>query len=286
MEKKLKRKFSKSFKYLKKRIYQFFIPYSKQKNILFIVGCQRSGTTLLIRIFENDLNTNVYNEFSKLSGKYSTSKLRLNPLHIVEKTIKKDRAPFTILKPLVESQNTLKLLNHFKNGKALWVYRHYKDVAASDLKQFGLKNGIRNLRIINNNTDNWRSENVSDEERQIILRYFSKDMNPYDAAVLFWFLRNNLFFRLGLDINQRVLLCKYQYLVKFPGRVIRDIYKKSEQNFPGDKIYKEIHTGSIKKGKNIPLSPEIEKLAQDLLNRLDKVFNEKNPSFIEELTPS
>jgi hypothetical protein len=265
---------------LKKRLYQFFIPYSKQKNILFIVGCQRSGTTLLIRIFENDLNTNVYNEFSKLSGKYSTGKLRLNPLHIVEKDIKKDRAPFTILKPLVESQNTLELLNHFKNGKALWVYRNYKDVAASDLKQFGLKNGIRNLRpIVNNNKDNWRSEKVSVEERKIILRYFSEDMNPYDAAVLFWYLRNNLFFRLGLDKNPRILLCKYQYLVKFPGRVIRDIYQKSKQKFPREKIYKEIHTNSIKKGKKIPISPEIEKLAQGLQNRLDIVFYDKNPSF-------
>ena len=36
-------------------------------------------------------------------------KIRLNPYDLVEKELKKDKAPFTILKPLVESQNTLKL---------------------------------------------------------------------------------------------------------------------------------------------------------------------------------
>ena len=257
-----------------KEILQLLKPYTKQKKILFIVGCQRSGTSLMLRIFENDLSTKIYNEFSNLSS-IDEHKLRLNPLHLVRKDIQKVRVPFIVLKPLVESQNILKLLEYFDGSKALWMYRDYKDVASSNLNRFGIANGLNDLRpIVENIKENWRSENVSEDVRKIILSHFSEDMNPYDAAVLFWYARNSLYFELGLDQHSDVLICQYENLVKSPDCVVKNIYRNINRKYTSTKNNK-VHSKSVNKGHDIKLSPEIDQLAEGLLDKLNKTYQTK-----------
>ncbi len=139
--------------------------YVGHRKTLSIVGCQRSGTSVMQRVFERDLNVKIYGERSRLS---SIEGIRLNPLNTVVEEIQKDKAQFIVLKPLVESQNVLTLLDTFPNSKALWLFRDYKDVANSNLKTFGIKNGIHDIRpIVENQPDNWRSERVSDDVRRV-----------------------------------------------------------------------------------------------------------------------
>jgi Sulfotransferase domain len=273
----LSRKVSRGLNILKKKFLQLFKPNSKQKKILFIVGCQRSGTNLMLQIFDNDLNTKTFGEFSKLSN-IDEKKIRLNPLHLVKNEFQKVRVPFIILKPLVESQNTLKLLDYFADSKALWMYRDYKDVVSSNLHAFGIQNGLNNLRaIVENDSDNWRSENVSTDVRNVILTHFSEDMNPHDAAVLFWYARNSIYFELGLDKNPDVLLCKYEDLVLYPEKIVKSIYGTLNQNYPGADILKKISSKSLKKGQDVKLSSEIEQLAKRLLDKLNKTYQLKKP---------
>jgi hypothetical protein len=228
------------------------------------------------RVFEKDINAKIYDETSKLS---SIEGIRLNPLSTVKGEIQKDKAQFVVLKPLVESQNILKLLDYFEGSKALWLFRDYKDVAASNLKLFGMQNGINNLRpIVENQPHNWRSEGVSETTREIILQYFAEEMNPYDAAVLFWLARNRLFFELGLEMNPRVLMCKYEHLTVEPSEVFKNIYQGIGQRFPGESITAEIHSSSLKKGKGIKISPAIDELAKEMLKRLDQAYASKQPS--------
>jgi hypothetical protein len=256
-----------------KNIYQFtkIRKISDQKTILFIFGCQRSGTTLLTEIFERDFdNTKVYEEFSRLSSADKKHHIRLNALHLVKAQIDKDRPALVILKPLVESQNAVKLLDYFKNSKALWVYRHYGDVTLSNLEKWGLKNGINNLRpIVDGQSQNWRSENVSDYTKQIVRTHFSEDMNPYDAAALFWYARNSLFFQMNLDANKNVMICKYDNLINNPLKTMRTIYAFAGHVYPLAKIPLNIYSESIGRGKNIKLSPDIEILCDEMLNKLD-----------------
>ena len=99
--------------YVYKTIYQnVILQHNNSKIILFIVGCQRSGTSLMTRIFFRDVRAKVYRESSILSSK-DPFRLRLNPLPLVEKRISRDKAPLIILKPLVESQNIIKLAGLF-----------------------------------------------------------------------------------------------------------------------------------------------------------------------------
>ena len=259
--------------YIYKRLYQrLFLPKSPPPKILFIMGCQRSGTSLLTRIFVRDLFSVVYRESSKLSSD-DELKLRLNKLPVVQKEIERHHAKLIVAKPLVESQNAAHILQYFPSGYSLWAYRHYKDVAASSLKAFGDDVGVRDIRpFLNNDQTNWRSQNSSEETRAIIQKHYSKDMNAHDAAALFWFARNQLFFEQDLHEHPRVAMLRYEDFVVDPPKAIAQIYQFLNFEFPGKHILKEVHAKSVKKGNNIQLSTEIETLCQNLYERLEAVY--------------
>ena len=102
--------------------------------VLMIVGCQRSGTTLMARLFDADRDCRVFEEFSSLSS-VGKDGIRLNPLPDVAAVLSRVPAPLVVMKPLVETQRVRTLLNYFPNAKALFMYRRYADVANSDLQQ-------------------------------------------------------------------------------------------------------------------------------------------------------
>lgn len=263
----------------KKRIYQFFdeTPIGDKKTILFIIGCQRSGTTLLTDIFEKDFQTTVYGEYSRVSGRQFSRQIRLKPLDQVKRIIDSEKVPLVVLKPLVETQSATKLLNYFEGSRAVWMYRNCKDVVSSNLKHWGMNNGINNLRaIVRNEPDNWRAENVSEDTKDIVLKHFSENMNPYDAAALFWLARNRLFFELKLDRHPAVKMCKYEDLVTRPESVMRGIYSFLGCPYPAEPITDEVHGESQKKGQDVQLSPEIEQMCKAMLEGLDRVYRSKS----------
>jgi hypothetical protein len=263
---------------LKKEIYQrCIIQKSPEKKILFIIGCQRSGTTLMQSLFENDINSKVYGERSKLSSNDLENHLRLNSLDSIKKEINGDSAPLIVIRPLVETQNILKLLDYFQNSKAVFMYRYYKDVANSNIKYFGLQNGVNDLRpIVQNILGNWRSENIPEDVRKIVRKHFSEEMNPYDAAALFWFVRNSLFFSLRLAEHPDVILCRYEDLIQVPAEIIGSLYRFIDRTFQGQKTVEEVHSLALGKGRDLKLSSEIEDICNELLNKLDSVHKESH----------
>jgi hypothetical protein len=253
------------------------------KTILFIFGCQRSGTTLLQRgILTRDLNTCIYQESSKISLEDDMQRLRLKPLNRVKKIIEQDCAPFIVLKPLVESQHSQRLLAYFEGSRALWMYRHYKDSVLSLSKHFGYLRLLNMLRaLVRNEKAEWISEHVPGHIRNIAAKYFAEDMLPYDAAALFWFVRNSLFFELNLDRHPAVKLCRYEDLIRSPLETVQGIYEFADQEFPGKHILTEVRSTSLGKGKSIRLSPETDCLCRELQARLDGQAKKSKSDFFE-----
>lgn len=269
--------------YTLKLIYHnLFFQKSDGQGILFILGCQRSGTSLMNRIFTRDLRISVYREASKLSSPHDPKGLRLKPCDQLKECFEQDKAPYIVLKPLVESQNALNLLNYFPNSKVLWMYRSYKDVVLSGSKRFESGVGLRDLRYIaKNDVANWRSEGVSEYVLSTILKYYSEDMSLFDAGALFWFARNQLFFEQNLDQNPNVWMCPYEELVQSPQSMISQIYDFMGIDHSGDNHFtQEVNVKSIGKGKDINFSPEIEQLCEDLFEKLNKNFykQQKHPA--------
>jgi len=224
-------------------------------------------------VFMHDMHTKLFGEFSELSSNDRRFGIRLNSLELVEKEFSKVKASFIVTKPLVESQNILQLLDYFPNSKAVWMFRNYRGVALSNTKHFGIHNGIADLEpIVNHEPNNWRSEKVSRHVQEIISKYFSEEMNPHDAAVLFWFARNSLYFDLELYKDPRVLLCSYEHFVLEPEKNVQKVYRHIGRVYPKKNITTAVHSNSRKNGRDIELTPEIEDLAQDLQDKLEAAY--------------
>ncbi|MEO1017917.1 MAG: sulfotransferase [Pseudomonadota bacterium] len=251
-----------------------------QRGLLFILGCQRSGTSLMVQIFARDWNTRVFGErFNRLTSDDREWGIRLNDLPKVRSTLEVIRSPFLVAKPLVESQQARRLLRYFPNARVVWLYRDYRDVAASNLQRWGMENGVATLRpLISGETGNWRSEHVDPRSRSLITEHFREDMSPYDAAALFWFMRNRQFMRNRLYLNDmanRVMLLPYERLAREPLEVMSSLYAMMDMPFPGAHVIRDVHVKSLGKGNKIPLSPAVEQHCQQLLERLDTMANHK-----------
>jgi len=240
--------------------------------VVFIMGIQRAGTSLMYWVFERDMGVKVYRETSELTSSDALEHVRLNPLPAVKARLARDKAEMVVLKPLVESQRVHELLAAFPGARVVWQYRHYQDVASSNLKAFGMDNGIKDLRpFVNDDPDNWRSQHSTAETRDIIRRHFREDMNPHDAAALFWWARCRLYFDLNLPGDPNVLLCRYEDLATDPAATMRHIYAFLGRPYPGDHIVRDVHPQSVGKGRVSRLSPEVDALCAELLARLDQL---------------
>jgi hypothetical protein len=240
--------------------------------LLMIVGCQRSGTTLMSLLFDADRDCRVFGEFSALScvGKDG---IRLNPLPDVAAVLSRVPAPLVVMKPLVETQRVSTLLSYFPNAKALFMYRRYADVASSDLRKFGPRNAIDNIRpIATGDTHNWRSAGATPAVRAQVARFFSESMNPNDAAALFWFARNQLYYDLQLAAHDEVMLCRYENLTTEPSAIMRRIYGFVGVTCPDLSHTSQVHSSSVSKGKRLELLPEVRALCEQLQARLDAQY--------------
>jgi len=240
--------------------------------VVFIMGIQRAGTSLMYWVFERDMGVKVYRETSELTSGDALEHVRLNPLPVVKARLARDKAEMIVLKPLVESQRVHEMLAAFPSARVLWQYRHYQDVASSNLKAFGMDNGIKDLRpFVHDDPDNWRSQHSTAATRDTIRRFFREDMNPHDAAALFWWARSRLYFDLNLQGDPNVLLCRYEDLATDPAATMRHIYAFLGRPYPGDHIVRDVHPQSVGKGRVSRLSPEVDALCAELLARLDQL---------------
>lgn len=239
--------------------------------VAFVFGCQRLGTSMLIDIFDYDMRSRVFREKDSVFDA-----MRLKPLPSVMSDFQKCATQFVVAKPLLDSQRALEVLEYFPESTALWIYRHYRAVAHSNIRRFGVSNGMRDLRpLLEGNTVNWRSEGVSPRVRERVAALCADDPTPYDAAALFWYVRNCLFFDQSLHEHSRTVLCKYENIVNAPENELRRLYCSLGIRLPGRMVVREVHRGAMKKGMDIELSPEVEVICEELWRRLEEDTRER-----------
>lgn len=254
-------RWSRTFKlFLQKILYQKF---DLGKPIILIMGCQRSGTTLISGIFDKFLDVRVFGEFSPLSSDCEF-KIRLNKLANVKSQLCKVNANAVVLKPLVESHRAVELLNELENGHIIWAYRHYVDVAMSDIKQFTKTGGHGNLLpIIEGQTQNWRAQGLPQTTIDKVKSLYSKDLSPIECACLFWYVRNSLYFSQNLHENPNVYLWKYEELIVDPEKKFTMLEKALNLNFKNINYSKHFSSDSIGKKFTESVNPEILDLCEE-----------------------
>ena len=256
-------------KYIKPFYQQIRYATNSSSRIVAILGCQRSGTTLLSRVLDSFTYTRTFGEFSSLSSECPNN-IRLNALSDVKVTLGKVKAPLIVMKPLVESQNAISLLDTLENITAVWLYRNYLDVALSDLKKFPNTSGRGNLQpILDRDENNWRSQNVPKELVETVKAVYSDSLTELDCACLFWFVRNSLFFYQGLEKREDVVLWKYENLMFEPEKHFSQLSDKLKVNLLDYDFSKTFSKSSIKKESGTKLNVEVERLCQTLMTKLD-----------------
>jgi Sulfotransferase family len=188
---------------------------------VLLVGLQRSGTNMVVRGFERAPEFEVFNE----NHHAAFDRFRLRPDPVIRRLVEQSRHPYVLLKPLCDSHRTAELLDDLGTrlpARALWVYRSVDGRARSAVAKFGDAN-LRALRELaaGGARDRWEAQRLSPESLALIASFDWAAMRPLEAAALFWYVRNRLYFELGLADRADVLLVSYDAMVADPEAEMR-----------------------------------------------------------------
>lgn len=244
---------------------------------LLLLGCQRSGTNAFVSCFERDRNAKVFQERCSLnavkgrSGVTDTDRflLRLLPLDEVARRLDRVHFPLAVCKPLVESQRIEELVDHLPRSRAVWLFRHYLDVAESNARTFGAAAHRDNLApIAAGDPGNWRSEAASEEVVATVRDLYDPDMDPVDGNALFWWARNRLLFDSGASRDPRVLPVEYLSFATDPLAVLGRVYAHVGLSLPGPEVAAPISAEHVGKASSCSVSAPVEALCEKLWHDL------------------
>jgi len=190
---------------------------------VWLVGLQRSGTNMLVRGLEAAPEFQVHNE----SDRRAFRRFRLRPDRELAAVVTASRHRYVLFKPLCDSHRVGELLDHLPvlaPGRAIWAYRDVDGRARSALAKFGDAN-LRVLREIagGGGARRWQAQRLSEESLELLAGLDYQRMTAADAAALFWYVRNRLFFELGLDRRADVILSSYDAMVAAPEASMRTL---------------------------------------------------------------
>ena len=233
---------------------------------VWLVGVQRSGTNMVVRGLEESPEVEVHNENDGAAFEH----FRLRPDPVVRELVLASRHRYVLFKPLCDSHRVDELLalDTPKAGRAIWAYRGVDGRVRSALSKFG-DNNLRVLTEIatGRGSDLWQAQRLSDDSMQLIRSFDWKSMSPASAAALFWYVRNNMFFELGLDRRDDVLLSSYDGLVANPAAATHTLASFLGLLWhPGLAAHIERRDGSD--STPLDLDSRIRRLCDDLEHRL------------------
>ncbi len=175
---------------------------------VFIHGSNRSGSQMVCRALGDSPHGWDYWEGSSVAfdGFY------LRPDRFIERLIRLAPAPIVSFGCILDSQRCDRLLARFDGARAIWVYRRCEDAASSSVRRWGAhqKDLARAVASGDLAPLGPRAEGVSADSRRLFGELFREDLTNEDGGCLYWYLRNSIYFELGLDRDPRVLLLQYE----------------------------------------------------------------------------
>ena len=246
---------------------------------VYVVGLQRSGTNMVVRGLEASPEFEVHNENSGRAFR----RFRLLPDPEIRALVERSGHRYVLFKPLADSHRTAELLDGLGTqspGRAIWVYRSVDGRVRSALAKFG-SNNLAVLREIaaGRGEELWQRQGLSPELLELVGRFDYDRLTPESAAALFSYLRNALFFELGLDRREDVLPVHYDALVRDPETVMRTVC--AFLDFPYDaKLSAHVAPRGERNPTPLVLDPEIRKLCSAMQSRLDAAAGARSAALL------
>jgi hypothetical protein len=238
---------------------------------VFLAGVQRSGTNMLVRGLERAPQFEVHNE----NDRETFHRFRLLPDPVIRSVVTRSPHEYVLFKPLCDSHRAAELLDGIGTptpGRAIWAYRGFEGRVRSALAKFGDSNLRALARIAaGSGAGSWQAQGLSEESLGLIGSLDYRRMTPASAAALFWYVRNSLFFELGLSDRADVILMSYEAMLARPEPTMRALCRFL--GLPFDPAY--VRHVEVRSGPGHPMEDQIDPMIRarcaDLQGRLDAV---------------
>lgn len=182
---------------------------------VYVVGLQRSGTNMLLRGLDAAPEIEARGE----NDRELFERFRLRDPDTLAAAVGRSRHHLVLLKPICDSHRVDLLLDdpRLPRGKAIWVVRDVVERARSEVSKFGPANLIALREIAAGRGElRWQGERLPAASVELVRSFDTATMTPHTAAALFWVVRNQLVFDLGLDARDDVLLVSYDAFAADP----------------------------------------------------------------------
>lgn len=204
----------------KKEKFQLNYNLGAPEVVIWIFGCQRSGTTFLENIFRQDFNSVVFGEFSELT--ITEGRTVLSNKDNIFKIVHNKNAKYAVIRPLFESDRANELLNIFPNSVGVWMFRDFYSVIDSMKRKWNNDFFLISKKVESDEQNKWR---LLDKYFKQLQEINSKNVDEFYGQ--YWYDRNLLPFVQNLHKDERVLFIEYNKLVNNPEEYIQRILNKT-----------------------------------------------------------
>jgi hypothetical protein len=241
---------------------------------VFVVGVQRSGTNMLVRGLERSPEFEVRNE----NDGEAFERFLLRPDPVVRGIVERSGQRYVLFKPLCDSHRIGSILDELGTpspGRAIWAYRDVRGRVRSAVQKFGSANldALRRIAAGEGETM-WQAGGLGPDRLELIRSFDYEGMTPESAAALFWYVRNALYFDLGLDTRPDVVLASYRATVTGPERAMRGLCAALDFGYQ-PALIAHIDARSSRPAPPLELDPRITELCDGMEARLDATYEDR-----------
>ncbi|MCO6437545.1 MAG: sulfotransferase domain-containing protein [Phycisphaerae bacterium] len=252
-----------------KRRYRRDHPSESAPRVAFVLGCQRSGTNMVLRTLNRSLEADGIEE----TDPRAFCDCRFKDKSTRETLVAGSTARCIIFKPICDSHNALEMLSDHPGSKIIWIYRHYLDVATSSVVYWGdqLQTYIEDLFDGGGDWDvaQWNREKVSSECIQEMREASAGRPSPHGAAALFWYMRNRTYFDQELQNSPDAMLVRYEDVVTDPDHYFQRMCAFLDVQFRPEMVA-DVFSSSVRRRKSPPIKDSIITLCDRMWDRLNR----------------
>lgn len=258
-----------------RRIWRTFRPASCSRPV-FLIGCGRSGTDLIVENLSRSPELDVYNETHPQA--FENWRLRDEP--VLRSLVDKSCASCILFKPIVQTHHAQWMLRFSADARLIFACRNPWDTINSIVQFFpDTMTVVRTWANSHQHAD--YPINVTPVLRRSFLALYSADCTRDEMGALSWWARNSIFLELKLHETRRVRLVDYDAVVGNPEDEFRALcgflriqYRKSMMQ----------GVSAANRGKHYPpqLSEPIYKACVDLWTKMRAVAESEEHAGTEE----
>ena len=258
--------------------------FRRKKIPVFVLGCQRSGTTVCLEMFSK---TRQFTVFGEGDARAMTTNYCIRPKADIDRLIDDAKTRYVILKPLNDSQLADRFLDDYPKGKVIWLYRNVYDTVNSAVMKWGAGQAkmMTTIGRALANTDSldaaiesmqdWPScamyaHRMSEETCKKLISWTTAPIDENTGAAILWYIRNQIFFDCELHEHRRATLLQYDQYVTNPTSEVRRVCDFLGARF-SKRMVSDVHGKSVGRRPPPEIAPGVLAACLELEGQLDKI---------------